>query len=130
MIILDTHYAEVTFDESRQLGMIRWKGKATSDEYQNAFTTLLNLQKTKTITRYISDIRQQTVISPADRKWFETVAFPAAVAGGLKAAAVVFDGNAFKKYYINVILSTTNKFKLPMKVLSNLEEAEEWIMKM
>jgi len=128
MIVLDTNYAEVTFDKAKSLGMIKWKGKCTSEEYQNAFSSLLDIQTANNITRYISDIRNQAVISPADRKWFETVALPRAIEQGLKAAAVVFDGNAFKKYYINVILASTNKFGLPMKVFSELDESINWIM--
>lgn len=128
MVILDTNYATVTFDEDKSLGKIEWKGKCTSEQYQGAFLSLLDLQKTKKISRYISDIRNQSIISPTDRKWFENEALPRAIEQGLKAAAVVFDGNAFKKYYINVILSATNKFGMPMKVFSELEEAENWLM--
>jgi hypothetical protein len=32
MIILDTHYAHVTFDKERELGMVAWKGKANSED--------------------------------------------------------------------------------------------------
>lgn len=128
MTILDTPYAKVTFNKSHQLGQITWKGKATSVEYQNAFNVLLDFQKSETITRYISDIRKQGIISPSDRKWFETVALPKAIEQGLKASAVVFDGNAFKKYYINIILAATNKFGLPTKLFSTYEEAEKWLL--
>ena len=128
MIVLDTQYAHVTFDREKELGMIAWKGKANSEEYQAAFNSLLELQKKETITRYISDIRNQSIVSPTDRKWFETVALPQAIKGGLKAAAAVFDGNAFKKYYLNVVITSTNKFKLPMNVFTDLDEAISWIM--
>ena len=129
MVLLDTNYAVVTLDEELKLGIIQWKGKATSSEYQNAFNTLLDLQEEKTIIRYISDIRKQSIISPDDRKWFETEALPRAIKQGLKAAAVVFDGNAFKKYYINVILKATNRFGLPMKVFNDVDEAKAWLVK-
>jgi len=128
MIILDTPYAELSFNQENQLAMIRWKGKATSEEYRNAFNVLLDFQNKQTITRYISDIRKQAIISPVDRKWFETVAMPRAIQQGLKAATVIFDGNAFKKYYINVIINATNKYGLPMKVFNDLEEAKLWLM--
>ena len=35
--------------------------------------------------------------------------------------AVVFDGSAFKKFYINLILQTTNKFKFPFRFFSTME---------
>ncbi|MBI9066602.1 MAG: STAS/SEC14 domain-containing protein [Salinivirgaceae bacterium] len=129
MVLLDKNYALVTYDEENQLGIVEWKAKCTPEEYQSAFMALLEKQKSKPITRYISDIRKQSVISPMDRKWFEKEALPQAVKQGLKAAAVVFDGNAFKKYYINVILNTTNKYKLPMQVFNHMDEAKDWLMK-
>lgn len=129
MIVLDEHYALVTFFEEEKMGVIEWRAKCTSDEYKNAFNILLEMQKTKPIIRYISDIRNQSIISPNDRKWFETDALPRAIQQGLKAAAVVFDGNAFKKYYINVILKATNRFGLPMKMFNEQDEAKAWLMK-
>lgn len=128
MQILDNAYVEIVFKEEKQLGMISWKIKTTSDEYRNAFLTLLDFQKNKTITRYISDIRKQGIISPDDRKWFEQVAMPKAIEQGLKYVAVVFDGNVFKKYYLNVILAAVNKYGVPMKLFSTIESAEEWLM--
>ena len=128
MIILDAPYALVTLDEEKKLGRVTWKGKSTSEEYKNIFTVMLDIQIKYGITRYMSDIRKQAVISPEDRKWFETVALPRAVEQGLQAAAVVFDGNVFKKYYINVILGATNKFGLPLKVFNDDFEAEQWLL--
>lgn len=128
MVIFDTDFVEVTFDKDKELGMIRWKAKCTSEQYQDAFTRLLEIQKTEKISRYISDIRNQAVISPTDRKWFENVAFPKAIEQGLIVGAVVFDGNAFKKYYVNVILAATNKYKLPMKIFNEADEAMAFVM--
>ena len=128
MILLDAEYATVLFDKEKELGMITWKSKCTSEEYRGAFVVMLELQKTEKITRFISDIRKQAVISPDDRKWFETVAFPQAVAQGLRISSAVFDGNVFKKYYINVILSATNKFGVPMKIYNELDDAMSYVM--
>jgi len=128
MILLNAPYAEVSFDKENELGIITWKGKCTSEEYQDAFKRLLELQKTEKITRFISDIRKQAIISPLDRKWFETIALPQAVQQGLKISGVVFDGNAFKKYYINMILAVTNKFGLPTKVFNDKEQAIAFVM--
>lgn len=129
MIVLETNYARVIFDEENKLGIVEWLAKCSTEEYQKAFNTLLDIQQEKPIIRYISDIRKQSIISPEDRKWFETEALPRSIKQGLKAAAVVFDGNAFKKYYINVILKATNRFGLPIKTFNELEEAKQWLLK-
>ncbi len=112
----------------KDIGAIVWKGSCTSKEYRDAFLFLLEEQKKTHMKRFISDVREQTIISPEDRKWFETVALPAAIEQGLKAAAVVFNGNIFKKYYLNIILQATNKFGLPLKLFSETKLAEEWLL--
>lgn len=128
MELFTTDYATIAYDKEKRLASIVWKGKTTSDEYRGIFNTLLEFQQKEKVIRYLSDVRNQSVIAPDDRKWFETVAMPKAVEQGLKAAAVVFDGNVFKKYYLNVILSATNKFGLPLKLFNETNEAVDWLM--
>lgn len=128
MVIYDKEYATITYDKGKSLASIEWKGKTNSEEYREIFNTLLEFQKKENVIRYLSDIRNQSVIAPDDRKWFETVAMPKAVEQGLKAAAVIFDGNVFKKYYLNVILSATNKYGLPLKLFNETDDAIAWLI--
>ena len=51
---------------------------------------------------------------------------PKGIDVGLKRAGVIFDGNVFKKYYLNMIIKVTNKFGLPLKIFNKQEEAIEW----
>jgi len=128
MILKETHYATISYSEEKRIGMIKWTGKCTSEEYREAFLFLIEQQKKYNLIRFLSDVRDQGVISPDDRKWFEHVAIPMSIELGLKAAAVIFIGNVFKKYYLNVILQATNKFGLPVKLFVELEPAEEWLI--
>ena len=125
-VIYDYDYAEISYDPSLKLGMIVWKRKTTSTEYQNTFEVLIEYSKTHPIDNFLSDIRNQGIVSPENRKWFESVMIPKAIDSGLKRAASVFDGNVFKKYYVNMILQVTNKFGLPLKLFNNEEDAINW----
>jgi hypothetical protein len=100
--------------------------KPDNSEYQNAFEVMIEYSKKHTIDNFLSDIRNQGVVSPENRKWFESVMIPKAIDNGLKRAAVVFDGNVFKKYYVNMILQVINKFGIPMKLFSTEEDAVKW----
>ena len=125
-IIADFDYAEITYNSLYKTGMIVWKRKTTTEEYQNGFEVLIECSKTHPIENFLSDIRNQGVVSPETRKWFETVMIPKAIDHGLKRAATIFDGNVFKKYYINLIIQATNKFGMPLKLFNTEEEALEW----
>jgi len=132
-IIKNNKYVEVCFIHEMKLGRIVWKSKIIpSEEYRDAFLVLIDFaEKVKgtegRVALFLSDTTIQGVVSPDDRKWFQEVALPRAVATGLKKACVVMSGSVFKKYYINLILKTVKKFDLPFKVFNNYDEAVEWL---
>jgi len=126
--IFDATYAKVTFDQDLKLVTITWDGTVTTEQYRNVFITTLEYQalNNAVIENFLSDIRNQGIVSPENRKWFEQVAIPRSIEQGLQRAGVVFVANVFKKYYLNLILSATNKFKLPLRFFNTVEEAETW----
>jgi len=125
-VVFEYEYAQIFHDPSIKLGIIVWKRKPDNSEYQNAFEVMIEFSKKHPIDNFLSDIRNQGVVSPENRKWFESVMIPKAIDNGLKRAAVVFDGNVFKKYYINMIIQVINKFGIPMKLFNTEEDAVKW----
>jgi hypothetical protein len=125
-IIIDNDFVEISYHRELMYGKIEWKRKTNTEEYYFAFETLLEFARNNPADNFLSDIRRQSVVSPENRKWFETEMLPKAIEAGLKRAAVIFDGNVFKKYYINMIIKVSNKFKLPMKVFTSEEDALNW----
>ncbi len=128
VIIVDEPVVRVTYHQELSLIKVVWNGIPTREQYVKAFTSALDFQEKspQPITRFISDVRRQGIVNPENRKWFEQVVIPRAVKQGFKYAAVIFDGNAFKKYYLNLILQTTNIYKVPFKFFSTEEEAIAW----
>jgi len=128
--ILETDYALVEYDEENYLVQIIWKKvkQLALENYQNALDQALNFQaeNKEKVKFYLSDIRQQGVLSPAYRKWFQEVAIPRALENGLEAGAVIFEGNVFQKYYLNNIMNSTKKFGINFKFFNKREQAVEW----
>lgn len=127
--VLETNYASVTYNPVLKIGKIEWKNKATSSEYQAAIIALMNYSDKHPVHFYLTDITKQSVVSPEDRKWFENIMVPMAIGKGLKKAGAIFDGNVFKKYYMNMILQVTGKLGLPLKLFNSEEEAINWFLK-
>lgn len=128
MIIEESDVFTSNYDENTKIASLVWKDNPTMEEYQQGFNSVLEVHKKSPIPFFYSDIRGQGVTSPDKRKWFENVALPQAIEGGLKKAAVVTNANPFKKYYLNVVLSASKKFNLPFKICSSSEEAEQWLL--
>ena len=128
--VFESPSAVVYYVADKTLGKIVWRGSLTPEEYKKPFLALIDLAKKGTsVTRFMSDIRNQGIVSPESRKWFEKEMVPAAMANGLQRAAVISGSNAFKMYYINLILSSVNKFNLPFKIFSDEEKAVDFLMK-
>jgi len=125
-IILETEYAVISHDVSLKLGKIVWKRKTSVEEYKHSFITLFDFAKNNTTYFFLSDIRNQSVVSPEGRKWFETDLLPKAIKMGLKKAVSISDDNVFKKYYLNILIKSSKKFGLPLKLFSNEEDAIKW----
>jgi len=128
-VVVDEHYAQVTYNPVLKIGKVDWKAKATSEEYQKTIISLIEYAEKHPIHYYLADITKQSVVSPDDRKWFENIIVPKAIGMGLKKAAIVFEGSVFKKYYINMILQVTNKLGLPLKLFNSEEDAIQWCLK-
>ena len=128
-VVLDKSFALVTYNSVVKLGKVEWRAKANTEEYQSAFIALLEHTDKYPVHYFLSDITKQSVVSPENRKWFENIMVPMAIGKGLKKAGAIFDGNVFKKYYINLIIKATNKLGLPLKIFRNEEEAIKWFLK-
>ena len=127
--VVKTDFVNITYNIEHKIIKVVWTGKNTSEEYRDIIMKSLNWSKDHQVDYYLSDIRNQKVISPEDRTWFQKEIIPKAIEAGLKKAVVIFDGNVFKKYYLNTILKTTNVMKLPFKFVKNEEEAMEFLLK-
>lgn len=126
--IFNENFATITYHQDAKMIKIVWNGAFSKEQYQQAIESALDFQlKAKLpVENYLSNILKQGIVNPESRKWFEQVAMPRATKQGLKRAAVVFDGNVFKKYYLNLILQATSVYRLPLKLFSSEQEAIMW----
>ena len=127
-IIYKKDIAVVSYSKERNLVTTVWNSKKlTFKEYQEPFLAAIEFQKNTFVTNYISDIREQNIIPPDFRKWFQTEILPKAYAAGVKRSAIIFNGNIFKKYYLNNIMNSVKKFGAPIKFFNSIEEAHKWL---
>lgn len=125
--IFQAAYAVVTYDPDKRSMMLIWDGRPSTEEYKKPFLAMIEYSKKHPVDSMLSDISKQGIISPDNRKWFEKDMMPQAVLSGLKRGAIVTNGNAFKLYYINLILSAVNKFPIETKLFNNRQQAVAWL---
>ncbi|HYG37587.1 MAG TPA: STAS/SEC14 domain-containing protein [Cytophagales bacterium] len=126
-IVFQAPYAKVTYLPEKRTLVLIWNGTLTQEDYRKPFLAMIEFGKKTPVDSMLSDISKQGIISPENRKWFEKEMMPRAVETGLKRGAIVTSGNAFKLYYINLILSAVNKFPIATKLFNNQKDAFAWL---
>ena len=125
--VFNAPFARATYDSERKCITLIWNGSPSKEEYKQPFLAMIAFGRKNPVDSMLSDISQQGIISPDNRKWFEKEMMPQAVDAGLKRAAIVTSGNAFKLYYINLILSAVNKFPIVTKLFNKQQDAYDWL---
>jgi hypothetical protein len=128
-IILNEIYVQLWLDQSAGLLVLDWKGRVSGEEYRNTYGQALAFAEQNKVDFFLSDIRNQELTSDNEEKWFEEVVIPKALKIGLKRAAVIFEGNLLKKYFLNNILLKLKNYGLPFKFFTDENEALEWLRK-
>lgn len=127
--LLEKDYAVVTYFPEQAMARIKWKGNVNVDQYRDAFLTVYDHAKAgNLVKRFYTDTREQGVIGPENRKWFEKEMLPKAIDAGLERAGTISDANIFKRYYLNMLLKSINKFNLPFKLCGSEEEVVDFLM--
>jgi hypothetical protein len=124
--LLKTDYADIMYNEEKFYLLVIWKPKMNDENYKEVFNYCIEYAQSHRVDNYVSDIREQKLITPETRKWFEEDALPRAVETGLQRGAIIFAGNVFKKYYANNILTRTKNFALPLKFFTSFDDAYKW----
>ena len=125
---IDNEFVKAYFYPDIKLMHYIWQKQCTGDNYKKNFQIALDFAANHDANYFLSDIRMQGAVSPDDRKWFENVAIPGAIERGLKKAGVIFDGNAFKMYYLNMLLKVFAKKAIPMKLFNDTQIAINWLI--
>ena len=129
-IISTTAYAESLFYPEIKLIRINWLQPPRTDaDYEIPFRDCIEFSTKNIAYFFLSDIRNQGSISPERRKWFQEYALKEAIKNGLKKSAALFEGGAFKKYYLNKISKLLTTLDIPFRFFNNEEEALAWLTK-
>ena len=127
--IFKTNYVEITFDEDAKVLFTKWTNENfTSEQYREVWEKNLSFGNETSVDYFLSDIVDQKVVTPEDRKWFEDSAVPRAIETGIKKGAIILGANPFKRYYFNNIMKKLGGTTLPFKAFKNKEAAYKWFL--
>lgn len=121
--IFEEEYVTVFYDQEKHITKMIWHGNPILKKYKAPFYAILDSVEQYPISKFYSDTRLQGMISTENRKWFLNEMLPTGVEKGLQRVAIVTDANVFKRYYINSIINSINKFGIKMKLYNQESDA-------
>jgi signal transduction histidine kinase len=126
-IFFENESAELYYDALINNTVIIWKKNVTSDQYRQAFESVLQTIKKYNTPGWIADLRNQGAIAPEDQQWFMTNVLKAAADNGLnRIAAIGFDDPIRKDYYERMIAKTA-EYGVTLKVFHSMDSAVKWM---
>ena len=123
--ILETEYAQLTFEPETGVLKLVWKDNCTTETYHFVYDKIIDLVEKAEVKYYIADIKKLQLIAPSDRKWLQTKIIPKLFKLGMKKIAALVSGDVYMKRHIaqiNQEIAATRR----IKQFANLPEALRW----
>jgi len=125
-VLLDHEKALLQYNEKTNSIELIWKKFHDEQTYRQMFTRGLEYQIKHKASGWLSDIRNEGVVSPRNSEWLQNEILPKAVANGLKKIAVVMQKDVFKEFYVSNIKKKAGNDM--MKYFGNTEDANAWLV--
>jgi len=123
--ILETAYAQLTFNQETSVLKLVWKTDCTSETYRFIYNNILDLIKKTTVKYYVADISKLKMVAPSDRKWLQEKVIPKLFNSGMEKIAAIVAGDVYIQRHIGHLNKAIEKTK-PIRQFGSLAEALRW----
>jgi len=123
--ILETEYAQLTFDAETNVLKLVWKDNCTTETYRFVYERIMDTVKKADVKYYIADIRMLKLIAPSDRKWLQSKVIPKLFKLGMLKIAAIVSGDVYMQRHlanINQEIAVARR----VKQFGSLPEALKW----
>lgn len=126
-LVFDTEYGSIFYNAKLNCAGIVWKKQITSEEYRTLFNKCLNIVKMYHTPYWVSDIRNQGVVSPEDQRWMLQTIFSEAGKNGLVQVALIYNPqNHITEYPVRIQVAA-DELGITIRFFDNRKNADEWI---
>jgi len=123
--ILETEYAQLTFEPTTSVLKLVWKDHCTTETYHYVYDQIIDLVQKTEVKYYIADITKLKLIAPSDRKWLQSKVIPKMFKLGMLKIAAIVSGDVYMQRHIMHINKDITAAKR-IKQFGNLAEALRW----
>ncbi len=115
------------YDKSKSLLELHWKQNANSSEFKETFNKAIECSKKNIIRYFLSDMRNEGLISTQDMKWLEIEVLKRAIEHKVKKIALVFDDLIFSTVYAETVKRKLQNSLIDVRFFSDTDSARAWL---
>lgn len=126
-VFFEEDYARLYFDGNYNIIVIKWKRPVESREFRHVFDAVLRSLNVHHSPGWISDVRQQGMLSNEDQQWFVNTVVPQLAACGLKFVAMIGANDESRRGYQELLRQSSQNYGISVNGFASAEEARAWM---
>ncbi len=128
-ILLELEKSDIRYNKETNAIEVIWKATHDDSTYKFTMNKGLDFLIKHKATCWLSDIRKQGNVSPANSQWLQQKLMPRAAECGLKKIAAVIKPDIFQEFYVKNISLKAKEELQEMKYFDEIAAANEWLKK-
>jgi hypothetical protein len=128
-IIYNSEYVDLIYSKSDLLVELIWKQNTNSEEFRTIYTFAVNFASKNKVHYFLSDMRNEGLVSLDDVKWLtKEVISKAQEFGILKIALVNEDDIIFSTIYAESVKKKLEKSAIHVQIFNDPITAKAWLL--
>jgi hypothetical protein len=127
-ILYNSEIVELSYDKQKYLLSLIWKKSTNSDEFKSMFSKAIEFSEKNTIWYFLSDMRNEGLVTTTDMKWLEAEVLSRAIEKKIKKIALIFNDLIFSTVYAEVIKRKLMDSPIKVQFFSDVNSAEVWLL--
>ncbi|OJJ18762.1 hypothetical protein BKI52_24490 [marine bacterium AO1-C] len=124
---LNEEFAAVNYNPQVNLVEVIWRTHQQSSHYRQAINAAYEIILKYGANKWLSDMRNEGVVSVEDQKWLKEEMVPKAFKAGLRRIALVVSKDVFVRFYTkNIQKPLVETFQV--RHFDDIEQAHKWLM--
>jgi len=127
--IYNSDIVDLTYSKSEQLAELVWKQNTSSEEFRNIYTFAVNFANKNKVQYFLSDMRNEGLVSLDDVKWLTNEVISKAQDFGIKKIALVNEDDIiFSTIYAESVKKKLENTAINVQIFNDSISARAWLL--
>lgn len=129
MVIYNTSYLMIEYDELLPCLMVTWKGYTSSEDFRNGLDRIFQAMQEYKVDKTLTDIREHKVIGIEDQNYAAAKSIEFDKTYWNVRRALIIPQDVFAKFAIKNVNNATMEQGQEREMFTNIEDAKDWLRK-